>query len=320
MRKLTRDGAEWTQVDGRETAMIDTAKHDGLRPLDGVPFPVYASEAVVPRARELADRSAQALRFIASILAVRPEMALLVLAADDWDERSGFPLYGMPNYVAGNIVVAGEPSDFWRGFVKLVAEESPMELDLLRNVYGAADEIDLTPFFDLLVVHEIGHHLQHAGNVHFPRLWLKELFCNLCLHVYVAEQEPQELPALECFPAAVAAISPDRFPNPDLRSFEALYNRMPPQNYGWYECRLHVAAKRVYDAGGSAALRLLWDRFRLCDADLAGALEEIEPQLACVLSEWRLPFHRARPRESSRPTTRGVINDAPRTDARKVES
>jgi hypothetical protein len=89
----------------RKLTMIDTARHDGLRRLDGVPFPVYASEAVVPRARELADRSAQALRFSASILAVRPEMALLVLAATT-DERSGFPLYGMP-HVTGNIVVAG---------------------------------------------------------------------------------------------------------------------------------------------------------------------------------------------------------------------
>jgi hypothetical protein len=289
----------------RKLTMIDTARHDGLRRLGGVPFPVYASEAVVPRARELADRSAQALRFIASILAVRPEMALLVLAADDWDKRSGFPLYGMPNYVAGNIVVAGEPSDFWRGFVKLVAEESPMGLDLLRDVYGSADDIDLTPFFDLLVVHEIGHHLEHVGNVHFPRLWLNELFCNLCLHVYVAEQEPDELPALECFPAALAAISPVRFPNRDLHSFEELYTRMPPQNYGWYECRLHVAAKRVYDAGGSAALRLLWDRFRFSDADLAVALEEMEPQLACVLSEWRLPVPPGRPARNQPPNNTG---------------
>jgi hypothetical protein len=266
--------------------MIDLARHEGLRRLDGFAFPVLASVGVEPRARELAARTAQALSFLASALAVRPDMALLVLAPDDWDERSGFPLYGMPNYVAGNVVVAGEPSDFWRGFVDLVAEANPAGLEALSTAYGRCDEIDLSQFFDLLVIHEIGHHLHHVGNVHFPRLWLNELFCNLCLHVYVAEHEPGALAALECFPAVLAAVSPDRFPNRDLHTFEALYNRMPPQNYGWYECRLHVAAERVYDAGGTAALRGLWDRFRFSEADLGVALEEVEPQLASVLSDW----------------------------------
>jgi hypothetical protein len=113
-----------------------------------------------------------------------------------------------------------------------------------------------------------------------------ELFCNLCLHVYVTEHGPEALPVLECLPAAVAAISPDRFPHRDLHAFEQLYNRMPPRNYGWYECRLHVAAKRVYEAGGPAVLRRLWDRFRLSDADLAVALEEVEAELLRVQSDW----------------------------------
>ena len=86
--------------------------------------------------------------------------------------------------------------------------------------------------------------------------------------------------------ADCAAISPDRFPHRDIRAFEQLYNRIPPQNYGWYECRLHVAAKRVYDAGGPAVLRRLWDRFRLSDAELAVALEEVEPELLRVQSDW----------------------------------
>jgi hypothetical protein len=277
LTKATRDA---------ETTTIDTARHDGLRRLDGFPFPVLASEGLAPRARQLAARATRALRFLAPGLDVQPDMALLVLAPDDWDGRSGFPLYGMPNYVAGNVVVAGQPSDFWYGFVDLVAGADPAGLEALRKAYGAAGEIDLSPFFDLLAIHEIGHHFHHVGGVHFPRLWLMELFCNLYLHVYVTEQEPEALPVLECLPAVVAAISPDRFPHRDLRAFEQLYNRMPPRNYGWYECRLHVAAKRVYDAGGPAVLRRLWDRFRLSDAELAVALEEVEPELLRVQSDW----------------------------------
>lgn len=278
-----------------ETATIDTARHDGLCRLEGFPFPVLASEGLVPRARELAARGARALSFLASTLGMSTEMALLVLGPEDWDGRSGFPLYGMPNYVAGNVVVAGEPSDFWRGFVELVAEADSADLEALGEAYGASGEIDLSSFFDLLAIHEIGHHFHHVGRVRFPRLWLMELFCNLCLHVYVAEQEAEALPVLECLPAVVAAISPDRFPHRDLRAFEQLYNRIPPQNYGWYECRLHVAAKRVYDAGGPAVLRRLWDRFRLSDAELAIALEELEPELLRVQSDWPRPVGEVAP-------------------------
>jgi hypothetical protein len=270
------------------TAMaIDPSKHAGLEHVGDFPFAVFASTDVVPRACDIAERGARALRFLGSALDVEPELALLVLAPDDWEGRASHPVYGMPNYDgAGNLVVAGAASDFWRGFVGLVAETQPDALAMLTEAYEVDGEIDLSPFFDLLAIHEMGHRLHQVGVVRFPRLWLAEFFCNLCLHTYVAEEEPEALDVLEAFPAAVAAVPPEHMVHDDLGTFEQIYDRMPPHNYGWYQCRLHAAAKRVYDAGGPVVLRRLWNRFRLSDAELIVALHEVEPELGRFLTEW----------------------------------
>jgi hypothetical protein len=269
--------------------VIETSKHAGLEHVEDFPFLVFASATVVPRARVIAERAARALAFLGAALDVELELALLVLAPGDWEGRASHPVYGMPNYDgAGNLVVAGAPSDFWRGFVGLVAEARPDALSILTEAYevDGDGEIDLSPFFDLLAIHEMGHRLHQVGVVRFPRLWLSEFFCNLCLHTYVAEEEPKALAVLEAFPAAVAAVPPEQMQHSDLDTFEQIYDRMPPHNYGWYQCRLHVAAKRVYDAAGAATLRRLWDRFRLDEEGLAIALREVEPELARVLTEW----------------------------------
>ena len=266
---------------------VDSSKHAGLQRIEDFGFPVLASADVVARAREIAERTARAREFLGSTLDVEPELALLVLAPGDWEGRASHPVYGMPNYDGGgNLVVAGAPSDFWRGFVGFVAEPQPDALRLLLQTYAVDGEIDLSPFFDLLAVHELGHRFHHVGVVRFPRLWLMEFFCNLGLHTYIAEKEPDALPLLEAFPAAVASVSAEHVQHSDLATFEQLYDRMPPQNYGWYQCRLHVAAKHVYDAGGRDALRRLWDRFRLVEDDLASALREVEPQLARLPIDW----------------------------------
>ena len=47
-----------------------------------------------------------------------------------------------------------------------------------------------------------------------------------------------------------------------------------------------VAASESVEDGGAAVLRRLWDRFRLSDAELAVALEEVEPELLRVPSDW----------------------------------
>ena len=71
--------------------------------------------------------------------------------------------------------------------------------------------VDLSPFFDLLIVHELAYVFHHTGNCIFPHRWLMEFFCNLCLHAYVAEIESEQLPILETFPRLMSKVDPSDF-------------------------------------------------------------------------------------------------------------
>jgi hypothetical protein len=77
-----------------------------------------------------------------------------------------------------------------------------------------------------------------------------ELFCNLALHSYVATHEPDQLPVLETFPQVFAQMDPSRFAHRSLEDFERLYVGVGPENDGWYQVKLYVGAKRIYDSGG----------------------------------------------------------------------
>jgi len=126
----------------------------------------------------------------------------------------------------------------------------------------------------------------------FPRRWLMELFCNICLHAYVVAREPEKVLALEAFPSVIAGGDVSQLRYRSLADFERLYTDVGPQNYGWYQCRFHVAAKDIYNAGGVEALQRLWRVFLQSNAtgsdeELAVQLrDDVHPAVARVLTEW----------------------------------
>jgi hypothetical protein len=163
----------------------------------------------------------------------------------------------------------------------------------MEAVYGMVDgRPDMSPFADLLVVHELGHLFHEQVPFAFPRLWLRELFVNLCLHAYVAEVEPGRLPMLTVFPQRMAALPVKRVRHHSLDDFERLYAGVGPENYGWYQCRLQAAAKNIYDDAGIDALRSLYQTFAalegaVTDERLGTLLEQqVSPVAAQLMQTW----------------------------------
>lgn len=171
-----------------------------------------------------------------------------------------------------------QPPAVAQGLVELAVDELPDGRARLEDTYpSAGGRIDLSPFFDLLGVHELAHIFIEADGRVPSRLWVLELACNVLLHAFVAAEEPSSLPTLETFPDVFAGIPASRFTHRNLDDFERSYaHGMDGANYGWFQAKLHVAAKHIHDSGGGApVIRALWAALtEERSGDLKGVLAE----------------------------------------------
>jgi hypothetical protein len=271
---------------GTSETVVDVAKHQGLASLPGFPFEVRTSASTREQAGQLADRCARAHSYLGEILAFRPQYALVVLNRADWSERASNPLYGMPYYSAGNLFLAGEPSDLVARLEEVASSAPPGAAQVLDQVYGTGPG-RLVAFTDLLVVHELAHAFHDGVPFLFPRSWLMELFANMALYAFLVAKEPGQSSHLVTLPRVALE---NRLLKPvarDLRYFEAFYPDIEPLTYVWYQFRLTMMAEGLIDAAGPNVLRRLWDAFALSDEQLAGVLGgRVHPAAGQWLASW----------------------------------
>ncbi len=273
-----------------------TTRHD-LVAISGYAFPVRVSPGEEGRARHMADMVASALEHFSPRLGLTPEVELLVLAEADWDEHAGFPVYGMPHILGGRtLVVASRENAFWQAQVPDPASLPDEVARVAHHVYGDGSGGVLgAPFFDLLVVHELGHAFVGQGGVRMQRNWMNEFFPNLLLHAWVEEVAPEHLPALTLFPDVVVARGSAAFEFTRLVDIEERIGEVVgrnPENYGWFQSRWHQGARRVYEAAGSEAVERLWNAFRdtperLDDEAFLALLDtRVHPALGHLVRAW----------------------------------
>jgi hypothetical protein len=262
-------------------------------------FPVMYSAGHEARAAEIALRIEQAMNYHHALLGFRPEITLLVLSEADWAANTPFDVvYGMPHYVdAGKkLILAAEDNAFWQGFFPPMDQLPPTLRQQIQSVYGGPDgRVSARPFFDLLAIHELGHAFHFQAGLHMQRKWMGELFCNIFLHTYIARQEPEQLPALTAFPAIVVGGGTSDMTYTSLQDLQDHYMELVekmPRNYGWYQCRFHIAAVGIYDVDGPTAILNLWnalmdDKAIDTDSALADYLEERGvPGVARLIRNW----------------------------------
>jgi len=249
------------------------------------------------RAIAMADRIDRAIAYNNKLLGFKPEVTVLILAPADWSTYTKFPVYGMPHYNDDKtLIVAAEDNDFWKGFLPPL-DQLPGDLrESVKQVYRLADgTLSMQAFFDLLAIHELGHAFHMQAGLTMQRKWMGELFVNILLHTYIAENEPGELPALTLFPRMVVAGGSKDFKYTRLNDLEERYDEIGqqyPKNYGWYQCRWHAAAAGIYDSGGKKILKKLWkalknNKEKLPDEALASFLQKsVHESVADVMTKW----------------------------------
>ncbi|HOX81838.1 MAG TPA: hypothetical protein PLJ60_05300 [Chryseolinea sp.] len=270
-----------------------------LEELKGYTQTFYYSKGSEERAKSIALFIENAGAYFQKEIGFTPKAKVYILAPQHWKDFAAKPLwdvYGFPHNVDdGRLVIAAEDNDFWRSFLPPVDKLPAPIARQVTNAYGKPDgSYSMMPFFDLLALHELGHSYTAQARLKMHRYSMGELFVNIMLHTYVAEKQIELLPALEAFPNMVVAAGTAEYKYTSLNDFERLYPTlgMGPKNYGWYQCKLHSAAKDIYNSGGKSVLTKLWKALEkhqeeMTDKEFISMLnKEVHPSVANVYLEW----------------------------------
>jgi hypothetical protein len=269
---------------------------NGLQALKDHSTQVYYSHGHEQRAATIARRVDKAMAYYQQLLDFKPEVTLLVLTAADWGKHTSFPVYGMPHYQGDKLlVVAAEDNAFWKSFLPPPEQLSQELRRAVQTTYKNAEgAVSMQHFFDLLALHELGHAFHFQGGLNMQRKWMGELFVNVLLHTYIAENEPEQLAALTLFPRMVVGSGAKEFTYTSLADVDERYEEIGqrhPKNYGWYQSRWHTAAGTIYDAAGKDVGRRLWDALkhqkeRLSEEALLDFLSGVDTTVGDVMRNW----------------------------------
>jgi len=270
-----------------------------LEELKGFMQTFYYSPGHEGRAKSIAVFMENAGAYFQKEIRFTPKTTFYVLAPRHWKAFAAKPLqdvYGFPHNIdRSRLAVAAEDNDFWRSFLPPVDKLPPSMAAQVKIAYGKPDgSYSMMPFFDLLALHEMGHSYTAQAGLKMHRHWMGELFVNIMLHTYIAEKQPELLPALEAFPDMVVNAGTAEYKFTSLADFEELYPTlgMGPKNYGWYQCKLHSAAKDIYNTGGKKVLKRLWKALKkhqdeMTDEEFTSMLKkEVHPSVANVYLNW----------------------------------
>lgn len=272
--------------------------YDSLNTITGHKAKVYCSNGAGKRAEKIADRCDKVFAYYKASINFEPSVNLLILNPKDWTTYSAKgAVYGMPHYTTNQtLVVASEDNAFWKSFIPPV-DKLPEDLakTIVKTYSDENGVLTMQPFFDLLAIHELGHAFHMQGELIMQRKWMQELFANIFLHTYIADNESELLQSLTVFPEMVIKGGTNDFKYITLTEFENKYNEIAtenPKNYGWYQCRLHYAASTIYNLGGSNVIKNLWATLQkqkkpLNDSSFANLLaNDVHTTVADVQLQW----------------------------------
>ena len=242
----------------QEANPIDTSKHEGLVVFEhSNPYQVLFSDGYEEEAKMQAEVIAEAYEFLSAIMGPREDIAVLVLAEEDWENNAYSPVPGMPEYYKGNLIVGAGHNSMAEGYADLVRSfPQEMAATLIEDYTNAEGELDMKLFFDKLSVHELTHSFQDPQNSegYSVSRWLEELHANMGLYAFYKSKRPQELKYIMSLVDFMLEAPPPDLPINSLSEFDANYFEMDPDTYGFYQMRFTRAAQEIIDSLGNEVL------------------------------------------------------------------
>jgi len=257
----------------------------------GEDLSVWVSEGAETQAEHIASMVRRARDWTTPILGMTPTFSLHVSGPADWAAVAAVPelTYGLPHTSdeGDRLIVGAEPAGFFTATARDYLPHADRRTgEVLLGAYG--DDLDIGPFVDAIVVHELGHLYHQQVPFEFPRLWLTELFANLVMIGYVHDVEPALLPGIEAYASAAVHASEALFPGSTLEEMNA-----PPEvsaeTYVWYQMVLIAGAIALWRAAGADGLRGMHTRFRDSDLDLPtihARLAEVDQEAIRIVDDW----------------------------------
>lgn len=271
---------------------------DSLTQLKGHQTQVYFSAGAHVKANRIAKQLDAVINFYKKQVEFTPVVTLLILSPSDWNKYAKSVVYGMPHYTdSKTLIVAAENNDFWKSFIPPLDKLPKEYAHTIAATYTDGNGgLSMEPFFDLLAIHELGHAYSQQASIKLQRNWMGELFSNIFLHSYIAESEPHLLDALIIFPKMVVSTTDKSvLKYTTLSDVETFYNEVAqqhPRNYGWYQCRWHMAAANIYETAGLAPFKKIWFTMKnrtekLDDESFSDLLlKEVHQTVADVYLKW----------------------------------
>lgn len=280
------------------TYSLQAQDYANLEKLENIPLKAYYSKNAKKSALSIATRVAKADAYYTEKLKTTATYTLLILNPEDWKTHThAHAIYGIPHYLPdGKLVVAAENNDFWKRNGPPINKIAPELAKKMKDVYeDESGEINLQKFFDLLAIHELDHAFQKSVQMNAQTNWLNELMCNIWLHTFIAEKESETLAALSTLPSvSIQAIDKGRLKYTSLEDFEQHYGEIAqnyPDNYGWFQYRLHTAAATIYNQGGEQSMLNIWNAFlrqkeKLPADSLQRFLQKTDKHLGEIVANW----------------------------------
>jgi hypothetical protein len=224
------------------------------------------------RAEALGARAERARDWLAEQLGAPFSFDLYILDEDEWAEHAEVPVYAIPhaNPDNGKIVLGSRPATLFDSVcMQLWPDFGEHSRDAVHRTYGNPPVLE--EFADLILVHELMHLVPRGQSL--SRMWHEELFANLGAVGYLASEEPDELPIYMTFCRAGCDVPPSEVACSALGDMADSFESGGFANYVWYQCRLIVAAERLWNAQGVEPLQAL----RAGEVDVVAEVERNWP-------------------------------------------